>query len=144
MHHLVLVVGKDREGQLRRYQESNPEVDWFGIGGRYSGRLTSKANATTCKVWGDSTPDFESRVLASLSMSRPHGRGPGVDQLRKFDLAPLDFVPPILIVEGRAYGNPLEALSLGVEKLESNPDYRTYEEFGDGVDQFGALPVKAA
>ena len=126
MHYCTLVLGPDPEGQLQPYAGPGQRVDWFAIGGRYTGNLILKQGATSGRVYGDAMPEFEVHLAM---MPRPddtaigarglHGtqHGPGVDQARHGDVDwPVTPVasPAILVDHGQWHEPDDEAFTTGM------------------------------
>lgn len=81
MHNVVLVIGDHPVKQMRPLHPD--PFDWYAVGGRYSGWLLTRPDATTGIRYGDAISAGEARVLGMLGEGarRPGpGRGPGVDQ----------------------------------------------------------------
>jgi hypothetical protein len=124
MHYCTLVLGPDPEAQLEKLAGDHG-VDWFAIGGRYSGNLALRPGATSGRVYGDALPGAEAMFA---TMTQPadveHGRGlhgtqhgPGVDQAVNGDVdwhrSPVRS-PAILVDHGRWHEPPEEAQALGM------------------------------
>jgi hypothetical protein len=61
MHNVVLVIGDHPVEQLRPLHPD--PFDWYAVGGRYSGWLLTRPEATTGILYGDAISAAEARVL---------------------------------------------------------------------------------
>lgn len=100
MHTAILVLGPDPIDRCLTTSFHGPMPDWAAIGGRYTGMLLAKPNATSARVYGDAVPDFEAAVVSMISKplgelylpAHHHRPGasatrPGVDQVEIGELA---------------------------------------------------------
>lgn len=92
MHSMIFVVGDNPLDQLDQLAGNcRASIDWFGIGGRYSGTLILQPGAEG-KRYGDTLPAAEAHLAAlmpegvSLGRSGARGDRPGVDQARACDV----------------------------------------------------------
>jgi hypothetical protein len=106
MHTATLVIGPDVEAQMAPHTGEDGWCDWWGIGGRYTGRLILKPGAEG-KVFGDAVPLFEamfshaiSEQLPTATTSRCAAPGDGVDQARLRDIEKINASLGAVVVGG--------------------------------------------
>jgi hypothetical protein len=113
MHTCALVVSDDDgvDAAMETADVGGRGVDWWAIGGRYSGYLPLVPNATTGKVYGDAMPGFEATLAAVAppdagfargfqSLGRPSRPDDGVDQAARRDVDVERFVERVLPMVG--------------------------------------------
>jgi hypothetical protein len=113
MHTCALVVTNDDDidAAMETADVRGDGVDWWAIGGRYSGYLPLEPDATTGKVYGDAMPGFEASLAAFAppdagfsrgfqSLDRPSRPDDGVDQAARRDVDVERFVELVLPMIG--------------------------------------------
>jgi len=112
MHSMIYVIGDDpQERAAGLTLDPGGEVDWAGIGGRYSGQLCPLPGATTGRRYGDTLPAAEAWMAAVTDGTMRRGvagvqYGPGVDQIeqRELDIPATPIPVHILDAGGTLHG----------------------------------------
>jgi hypothetical protein len=117
MHSCALVITDDDvDAAMETADVRGRGVDWWAIGGRYSGYLPLVPDATTGKVYGDAMPGFEATLAALAppdagfarglqSLGRPSRPDDGVDQAARRDVDVERFVELVLPMIGMFVAN---------------------------------------